>query len=143
MSAQTTGRGPAARSGIGEGTVRALIFALAVYHAALGLYMVFAPGSFFEQVGPFGERNDHYIRDNATMNLAFAVGLFVAAKRSRWRVPVLAVVALQFGFHTINHIVDITEADPEWIGYFDAISLAVLLAFIAYLWSLERRTAEP
>ncbi len=127
-----------------EGAVRAAIIALAIYSAALGLLMVVAPGTFFDEVGPFGERNDHYIRDNATVYLAFAVALFAAANRPRWRIPVLAVVALQYGFHVINHIVDVGEADPGWVGPFDAISLAVLAAFIGWLWWRgEQREDRP
>lgn len=129
MSTQSTRPARAApRASLGEGTVRALILGLAAYHLALGLFMVLAPGPFFDNVGPFGERNDHYLRDNATINLAFAVALFVAARRASWRIPVLAVVALQYGFHLINHILD------GWVGPFDAISLALLGGFVAWLW---------
>jgi len=47
--------------------------------------MILAPGWFFRNVGPFGPRNDHYTRDNATMSIAFgAVGL-TALRRPSWR----------------------------------------------------------
>ena len=95
-----------------ERTVRIVFGVLAAYHLALGLLMVVAPKVFFDQIGPFGARNDHYIRDVATFYLAFGVGLALAVRRPSWRVPVVAVVALQYVFHVVNHLVDVSKADP-------------------------------
>ena len=60
------------------------VLAFGIYHLALGLYMVVAPGSFFDQVGPFGVRNDHYIADVATFELAFGAGLVAAQRLRSW-----------------------------------------------------------
>ena len=70
-----------------ERTTRILFGALAAYHLALGLLMVVAPKVFFEQIGPFGVRNDHYIRDVATFYLAFGAGLALAVRRPRREPP--------------------------------------------------------
>ena len=51
-------------------TIGLLVYGL--YALALGLVMTFAPGWFFRSIGPFGVRNDHYTRDNATMYLTSA-----------------------------------------------------------------------
>ena len=51
----------------------------------LGLTMAFAPGFFFDNVGPYAPRNDHYIRDVATLYLALG-GVAVVA----WRAALLA-----------------------------------------------------
>lgn len=125
---------PPARGALGEGTVRVLLGALAVYHVALGLLMVLAPGTFFDQIGPFGSRNDHYIRDVSTFYLAFGAALALAVRRPSWRVPVVGVVALQYVFHVVNHLVDVSEADPKWLGPADAISLALTSALLLWLW---------
>jgi len=40
-----------------------------VYSVLLGLFMLVAPGTFFDTLGAFGIRNDHYIFDNASFEL--------------------------------------------------------------------------
>ncbi len=122
-----------------ERTVRIVFGVLAAYHLALGLLMIVAPKVFFEQIGPFGARNDHYIRDVATFYLAFGAGLAVAVRRPSWRVPVVGVVALQYVFHVVNHIVDISKADPGWLGPADAIALALGAVLLLWVWRAEER----
>lgn len=100
------------------------LVAFGLYQVALALLMVVAPGTFFEEIGPFGVQNDHYIRDNATFGLALGAGALAAVRLPAWRVPVLAVLLLQFGLHTVNHLVDIGEAEPESTGVIDFVLLA-------------------
>jgi hypothetical protein len=122
-----------------ERSVRIVFGVLAAYHLALGLLMVVAPKVFFEQIGPFGTRNDHYIRDVASFYLAFGAGLALAVRRPAWRVPVVAVVALQYVFHVVNHVVDISKADPGWLGPADAIALVLGAALLLWVWRVEER----
>jgi hypothetical protein len=128
MPDQTTTPSPSER------TLRILFAVLAAYHLALGLWMTASPGTFYDVVGPFGTRNDHYLRDVATFYLAFAAGLGIAVRRPSWRVPVVAVVALQYLFHVVNHVVDISKASPGWVGPADVISLALVAALLVWLW---------
>jgi hypothetical protein len=114
-------------------TVRAGILVFALYHFALAALMVFAPHTFFTNIGPFGIQNDHYLRDTATFNAAFGVALAIAYSRPSWRGPVLCCVAVQFALHTINHLADIGEAHPGWLGPADFISLALGTAVLAWL----------
>jgi hypothetical protein len=114
-------------------SVRAGILVLALYHLALALLMVFAPHVFFTKIGPFGVQNDHYLRDTATFNAAFAAALAVAYRHPSWRAPVLFTIALQFALHAINHLADIGEAHPGWLGPADFVSLAVGTALVAWL----------
>lgn len=93
--------------------------AFALYNLALGLLMVIAPGAFFELIGPFGQRNDHYTRDAATFSLALGAVALIAVRRERWRMPVLAVAAAQFVLHAVNHLVDIDAAEPAAAGPID------------------------
>ncbi len=118
-------------------TVGVAVFA--VYHLALAIFMAGAPHAFFTAIGPFGARNDHYVRDVATYNAAIGVGFAVAIRRASWRVPVLAIATIQFALHSINHLVDIDSAHPAWTGYFDFFSLAAATALLAWLWRLAVR----
>jgi hypothetical protein len=105
----------------------------ALYHFVLAIFMAFAPHAFFLDVGPFGSRNDHYIRDVASYNAALGFAFAVALRRPSWRLPVLALTTVQFFFHSINHLVDIGRAHPAWNGYFDFFSLAALTVLLAWL----------
>jgi hypothetical protein len=116
------------------------LLVFAVYHLAIAALMVFAPHVFFEDIGPFGVRNDHYLRDTATYNTAFGVALLVAYRHVGWRTPVLCCVAVQFALHSINHLADIGAAHPYWLGPADFISLT--LATVALLW-LARASLRP
>jgi hypothetical protein len=108
--------------------------AFAFYHLALAALMAFAPHAFYTDIGPFGIRNDHYIRDAATYNAALGVAFAVSVRRPSWRVPVLALTTIQFALHSLNHLVDIGRAHPVWNGYFDFFSLSVLTVLLAWLW---------
>ena len=92
-------------------------------------------------MGPFGARNDHYIRDTATFSAAIGAGLLVSLRRPSWRVPMLAVSAVQFALHSVNHLVDIDKAHPAWTGYFDFFSLALTTVLLA--WLLRVQLAQP
>lgn len=114
--------------------LRAGLLVLGVYQLALGALMALAPGTFFTEIGPFGERNDHYIRDSASWELALAVVAFVAVARRSWRVPVLAIAAIHYALHAVNHLVDVAEATPEWIGVVVLVLLAGGAVLLAGLW---------
>jgi predicted anti-sigma-YlaC factor YlaD len=106
--------------------------------------MLASPGTFFDAVGPFGVRNDHYTRDMATWSLALGASMLFTALRPR-RAPggaagaLLLLAALQAGLHTVNHVADAGLADPGWVGVFDAVALAALTAALALLWRLDRQ----
>jgi hypothetical protein len=120
--------------------VRVGLIVFAAYHFAIAALMVFVPHTFFTDIGPFGVQNDHYLRDTATFNVAFAVALAIAVERESWRTPILGCVALQFALHSLNHLADIGAADPGWLGPADFVSLA--LATLVLIW-LARESLRP
>lgn len=110
-----------------------LIAVLGAYHLALGALMALAPRRFFDAVATYGAYNDHYIRDVSTVYLALGVLLLAAASRPGWQAPLLAFAALQYALHLVNHLIDIGDADPGWLGPFNAVALALVLALTAWL----------
>jgi hypothetical protein len=109
---------------------RVILAFVGVTHVALFAWMAFAPGSFFDALGDFGTRNDHYIRDAAMFPLAMGVGFLVAVVRSSWRAPVLAIATVWYFAHAVNHLIDIGDSEA---GVFDFVSLAVSALLFAGL----------
>ena len=112
---------------------RLAVLAFGAYHLAIGLFLAVAPHLFFRTLGGFGAYNRHYAEDNATFELALGGGLLAAAGRPSWRAPLLVVTAAQGVLHAVNHVVDVVNAHPAWIGVFDAASLASFAA--AAVWT--------
>lgn len=108
----------------GEAAMRFWLLFFGLSSLLLGLLMAAAPGVFFTLVGPYGVRNDHFIHDTASFQIALAMLLLVAVRCRSWRVPALVANAIQWGLHTISHLLDIGDATPSWLGYFDFFALA-------------------
>ena len=109
---------------------------------ATGLLMAIDPGTFFEEIGPYGVQNDHYIRDAATFTLALGMVLTVAAFRPRWRVAAIAGALFQYVLHSINHLVDIGEAEPERLGPTNFVLLALGAALLGWMFVAATRAED-
>ena len=118
-------------------TERSLVVVLAligVINAAIGALALIAPDTFFDQIGKYGVENSHYVGDVGAFTLAYGLALLVAIRLPSWRVPVLGLGAIWFGFHALNHAFDTGEARSVARGWADTIGIAaggVLLAYLA------------
>jgi hypothetical protein len=126
-------------------------FPLAAAYVALGtiqlataLWMVLGPRSFFEEVGPYGFANPHYIRDVATFTAATGGALLVAARHASWRVPVLGTSIIQYALHTANHIADADNALTESLGPLNVALLGagLLVQLVMLRFTLVSRRAS-
>jgi hypothetical protein len=124
---------------ISEGAFRAVLLVAGIFQVATGLLALIAPGTFFDEIGRYGVENLHYVGDVGAFNLAAGVGLLVAAQRPSWRVPILAVGAVWFAAHAINHAFDIDEARSDARGLADTLLLALGAAGSAWLASVAAR----
>ncbi len=111
------------------------MLAFGVYSTLLGLFMLLAPGAFFDTLGAFGPRNDHYIFDNASFELPLGLLLLGAARWPTWRTPALAIAALHWALHALSHILDPGHADGRLVGLleFGGLALGTILLTVA-LW---------
>jgi hypothetical protein len=126
-----------------EGALRIAVLVVAAVNLATGLFAAIAPGTFFEEVGPYGARNGHYVGDIASFYLAAGLGVAIAARRASWRFPVLAVVAVWWALHALNHLGDVGEATSDAKGAVDTILIALGAAAIGYLaWVSAKRQVE-
>jgi hypothetical protein len=133
MNASAATRRVTTRPESWSSAVVAGLLAFAGIQLGLALFMALAPHRFYVAIGPFGAGNDHYVRDVASYNAALGVGLLLAIRHASWRVPVLAIMTVQFALHSLNHLLDIADAHPGWVGYFDFFALAAATLQLAGL----------
>ena len=118
---------------------------LALFGAAqvvLGLLLWITPGFFFDEIGPYGVRNDHYLGDLATWYLALGAATFVALRHASWRVPVLALAFIQYALHSVNHLIDLGDAHPHWLGPANFGSLVLTTVLLGWILSEQRQAAR-
>ena len=139
LSDQPARREPAGPSPWPPRALPPLLLVFGLVQIVLGLALWLAPGTFFEEVGPYGVRNDHYMADQATFYLALGAGSLVAVVRGAWRVPVLAVALVQYALHSLNHLIDIGEADPGWLGPANLIALAATAVLLGWMLRVAMR----
>jgi hypothetical protein len=121
---------------------RALLVALAIfgaYHLLTGGLALIAPDTFFDDIGRYGVENSHYVGDVGAFTAAYGIALLAAIRFPSWRVPILALGAVWYGLHAINHLFDVDEARSDARGWFDTIALAFGAAFSAWLAGVARR----
>ncbi|HYB38754.1 MAG TPA: hypothetical protein VEF72_25515 [Mycobacterium sp.] len=123
--------------------VDVILIVFGLYSAALGVFMMVAPGVFFDTLGAFGVRNDHYIFDNASFELPLGLMMLAAVRLSTWRVPALAFATVHSALHALSHILDTHHHDGTGVGLleFAGLAIASVLLAIALRYSvIEQRT---
>jgi hypothetical protein len=110
--------------------VEVALIVFGVYSVLIGLFMIVAPGTFYDTLGNFGVRNDHYIFDVAAFELPLGLMLLAAVRWPSWRVPALAFATLHWGLHALSHIVDPHHAAGDWIGWLEAVGLVAATAIL-------------
>jgi hypothetical protein len=127
---------------ISERAMRAVLVVLGALNAASGALALVAPDTFFDQIGRYGAENSHYVGDVGAFVLAFGIAVLVAARRPSWRVPVLALGALWYGLHTLNHAFDVGQAQSDARGILDTAYIGTGALLFAYLsWAAARLEA--
>lgn len=121
--------------------MKILLVVFGVVQLVLGLLLWIAPGFFFDEIGPYGVRNDHYMGDLATWYLALGAVALMSVRRVSWRVPVLAIAFAQNTLHVVNHVIDVGDAHPEWLGPANLVSLALASLLLGWMLNVEREQA--
>lgn len=111
--------------------VEVTLIVFGVYCLLIGLFMIVAPGTFYDTLGNFGVRNDHYIFDVAAFELPLGLMLLAAVKWQTWRVPALAFATVHWGLHALSHIIDPHHAAGDAIGWLEAGGLVGTTALLA------------
>jgi hypothetical protein len=121
--------------------MRPLVLVFGAAQIVLGLLLWLTPGFFYDSIGPYGPRNDHYRGDVASWYLALGGVALVAARREAWRVPVLALALVQYVLHSLNHLIDVGEADPGWLGPANLVSLVLTTVLLGWMLQSARQEA--
>ena len=123
--------------------LRAGVLTLAAVQLVTGLSLLISPSRFYDAIADFGPYNPHDLRDMAAFYLASAVVLAVAAtSRPSWRAPALALVGLQYALHALNHLLDVGDANPGWVGPLDVVSLALGALALGWLYRAALRAED-
>jgi hypothetical protein len=122
--------------------MRALLIVFAAGQIALGLLLWLTPGFFYDEIGPYPPRNDHYMADLATFYLALGAVALASVSRERWRVPVLTLALVQYGLHSLNHLIDIGDSDPGWLGPANFVSLLLTTVLLAWMLTREQQAVR-
>jgi len=122
-----------------EKTLKIALAVIAAYHVITGAMALFAPDTFFDEIGKYGLENSHYVGDVGAFMLAFGVALAIAVVRPAWRAPLLWLGALWYGFHAINHAFDTGEARSEGRGWGDTVAIALGALISAWLARVSER----
>jgi UPF0716 family protein affecting phage T7 exclusion len=120
--------------------MRALLTAFAAIQLLTGALLWLTPGFFHDEIGPYGVRNDHYMGDVATWYLALGAALLVSVRRAGWRLPVLAMAFLQYALHSVNHLIDVGETDPGWLGPANLVSIVLATVLLGWMLRAETQT---
>jgi peptidoglycan/LPS O-acetylase OafA/YrhL len=122
--------------------MRPLLIVFGAAQIVLGLLLWLTPGFFYDEIGPYPPRNDHYMADLATFYLALGAVALASVSRERWRVPVLTLALVQYGLHSLNHLIDIGGSDPGWLGPANFVSLVLTTVLLAWMLTREREPAR-
>ena len=122
--------------------MKPLLVVFAAAQLVLGALLWLTPGFFFDEIGPYGVRNDHYLGDLATWYLALGALALVAVRRAAWRLPVLALAFIQYALHSVNHLIDVGDAHPKWLGPANLASLVITCVLLGWMINAERSVAR-
>lgn len=124
--------------------VDTVLIVFGVYSVALAVFMLVSPGVFFNTLGEFGPRNNHYIFDNASFELPLGLLLLAALRWSSWRVPALAYATAHWALHALSHILDTQHGAGVAVGLleFAGLAAATVLLAVALRFSVEASRLE-
>src|SRR3954454_22133014 len=103
--------------------MRPLLTLFGAAQVLLGLLLWLTPGFFFDQIGPYPPRHDHYMADLATFYLALGAVALASVSRARWRVPALPLARIQSALPSLNLVYAMDGTDLEWVGPANFVSL--------------------
>lgn len=100
------------------------------------------PGSFYDAVATYPPRNDHFLKDVGSWNVALGLAAVIASRTPSWQRGMLGVLAVQYGLHAISHAIDVDLAESEAGGVATLVGLTAATVLLAFLFARERSTTR-
>lgn len=116
----------------------ALLLVVGAASLLTGAWLFLAPGSFYDAIATYPPRNDHFLRDTGSFNVALGAAAIYGARRASWRAPMLGILVLQYGLHTISHLINIDDTDPKSLGVVNFVLLLAVTIVLAVSFVRER-----
>jgi hypothetical protein len=63
-------------------------------------------------------------------------------RQASWRVPVLAFAVVAYALHSLNHLIDVGESEPSWVGPVDLAVISLSTVLLAWMLTREREVAR-
>jgi hypothetical protein len=123
--------------------MRQALLILGLTQLVIGAWLIIDPDSFVDAIAPFGPADHHFLRDLGTFQAGIGIALLAAAGRPSWRAPILFTAFVGSALHTVNHLFDIAETDPGWLGPANFVALVGLTASYAYLMREAANAERP
>ena len=118
--------------------VTILLVVVGVVQVATGVLAFFAPGAFYDLVAAYPPENHHFLKDLGSWQIALGAIALYGARRPDWRVPLLALLALQYALHTVSHVIDLHDPEAAWQGWFALITQGLGAVLLGGLFLRER-----
>jgi hypothetical protein len=116
-----------------ESRMRLALGVLGLTQLLIGAWLAIDPDSFVDEIAPYGPADHHFLRDLASFQAGIGIALIAAVGRPAWRVPVLFAAFAMSALHTINHLFDIANTDPGWLGPANFVLVLLLTGAYAFL----------
>lgn len=129
---------PAPRSGARTDAVTVVLLLAGASQVAIGAFAFLAPGAFYDAIAAYPPENHHFLMDVGSWQVALGATALYGARRAEWRVPLLALLALQYGLHGISHAIDVDLAEEAWQGWSALVVQVAATVVLAGLFLRER-----
>ena len=104
-----------------------------------GVWAFLSPGTFYDAIAAFPPRNDHFLRDVGSFQVALGLLGLVAARRATWRTPALGMFTVMYALHAISHLININDAESDALGIVEFVLLAGTALALGGLYAREAR----
>ena len=136
----TTTRVEPAAAGAQTDVVTIALLSTGAITLLTGLWAFVSPGTFYDVIAAFPPRNDHFLRDIGSFQVALGVAAVYGARRTTCRTPMLGVFTLMYALHAISHLINISDAESDALGVVEFVLLAGAALALAGLFARESRT---
>ena len=138
MQRMATVQPPAPRASARGDLVTAVLLVAGATQVLAGLLAILAPGTFYDLIASYPPENRHFIKDLGSWQIPLGLLAMYGARRPDWRVPLLGFLGLQYGLHTVSHLIDAGDAEEGWQDAFAIITQAFGALLLLGLFLRER-----